>query len=82
MDDKHLRIWEDGDSSFENDDPKKTTSKQPKLNNMSCNTECGALEDITGVCAQQDGTERDDEDFLSDIKLVGTHRINRVSNYE
>ena len=80
MDDKNLRIWEDEESSFENDDPKiYMTSKHPRLKNMSCNTECGALEDITGVCAQQDITERDDDDFLSDIKLVGTHR---VSHYE
>jgi len=70
-DKKHFRDWE-GDK----DPEKATTSKQSKRNNdMPWNIEYGPLEDITGVCAQQTGTETDDQDFLSDVMLVGTHRV-------
>merc|ERR1712238_447577 len=70
-DKKHFRDWE-----CDKDPEKATTSKQSKRSNeMPWNTEYGPLEDITGVCAQQTGTETDDQDFLSDVMLVGTHRV-------
>lgn len=70
----------------QNDDPEMNTATE--LNTATKHTmytktpiidfrrECGAFEGMTGVCSHHPVTEqREDEDFLSDDKLVSTDRV-------
>jgi hypothetical protein len=67
--------------SSQNDDPEMNAATKPimyttKTPSVDFGRECGAFVRIVGVCSHQPVTEqREEEDFLSDHKLVSTDRV-------
>jgi hypothetical protein len=63
-------------SSRDNHMENATIPKQsPKTSSTFYERECDALDGVTGVCPHTETEQREDVDYLSDVRLISTERI-------